>query len=302
MSRWPELFYDDWKETLATLHLWTQVVGKIRMHFEPFVNHWWNVALYVTPRGLTTSAMPVSDGRMFEIAFDFLGHELSIADCEREVRRFALEPMTVAAFYERLMHELRAMAVDVRINVVPNEIADAIAFPEDTVHRAYDAAYVERFHHALLEADRICKLFGSGFMGKASPVQFFWGSFDLAATRFSGRVAPPHPGGIPNMPDSATRKAYSREEHSVGFWPGGKGAEALFYAYAYPEPPGFAQAAIAPEQAGWNAALREFVLPYDAARTAPDPQRAVLEFFESTYDAAATLAHWDRALLERAAT
>lgn len=300
MDRWPALRYDDWKETLATLHLWTQVVGKVRMHFEPFVNHWWNVTLYVTPRGLTTSGMPLPDGRAFEIAFDFLGHELRLCDSDGELRAFALEPMTVATFYERVMEELRDMRVDVRIDTMPNEIAGAIPFPQDTAHASYDRAYVERFHRALLGADRVCKRFRSGFIGKASPVHFFWGSFDLAATRFSGRVAPPHPGGgVPNMPDDATREAYSREEHSVGFWPGGNGAEAIFYAYAYPEPAGFSQATVVPSDAAWSSSLREFVLPYESVRTASDPERAVLDFFASTYDAAATLGRWDRALLER---
>jgi len=301
MERWPELRYDDWKDTLATLHLWTQVVGKIRMHLEPFQNHWWNVTLYVTPRGLTTSAMPYRDGRTLEIAFDFISHELRIDDCDGGLGSFALEPMTVAAFYERVMRELAAMSFDVAIDPTPNEIADAVPFPQDTAHKSYDAAYVDRFRYALLAADRVCKRFRSNFVGKSSPVHFFWGSFDLAYTRFSGRAAPPHPGGFPNMPDSATREAYSREEQSVGFWPGGAGAEALFYAYAYPEPKGFAEAKVRPAQAGWYPALREFVLPYEAARASGDPSAAVLEFFTSTYDAAATLGAWDRALLERQA-
>lgn len=302
MERWPELRYAEWGDTLETLHLWTQIVGKIRLRLEPFVNHWWNVTLYVTPRGLTTSAMPYRDGRMLEIVFDFVAHELRIDDCDGGCRSFALEPMSVAAFYERVMRELHAMRFDVRIYEKPNEVAGAIPFPQDTAHASYDAAYVERFRYALLAADRLCKVFRSGFTGKASPVHFFWGSFDLAFTRFSGRAAPPHPGGFPNMPDWATREAYSREEHSVGFWPGGPSAEAIFYAYAYPEPSGFAQASVAPAQASWNATLREFVLPYDTVRASANPDRAVLDFFESTYDAAATLGTWDRALLELRST
>jgi hypothetical protein len=300
MERWPELLYEEWKDTLATLHLWTQIVGKIRLKQEPLVNHWWNVTLYVTSRGLTTSAMPYTDGRRFGIAFDFIDQALRIDCTDGAQTAFALEPMTVAAFYERLMAELRSLGIVVPIVKTPNEIADAIPFDRDTTHASYDGAYVDRFWHVLLEADRLCKKFRSGFLGKASPVHFFWGSFDLAVTRFSGRSAPPHPGGIPNMPDWVTREAYSHEEHSVGFWPGGYGLEALFYAYAYPEPAGFAEAKIAPEPASWNSQLKEFVLPYEAVRTAPDPDAAVLSFFESSYGAAADLAKWDRPALERA--
>jgi hypothetical protein len=242
MDRWPALKYDEWKDTLATLHLWTQIVGKIRLKLEPLVNHWWNVALYVTPRGLTTAAMPYSGGRWLSIDFDFLGSSLQLRGCDGESGGFSLEPMTVAEFYRRVMDGLRALDFDIRINTMPNEVADAVRFDEDTVHASYDTAYVERFFRALLQADRLCKEFRAPFLGKASPVHFFWGSFDLAVTRFSGRRAPPHPGGIPNLPDWVTREAYSREEQSVGFWPGGPGIEASFYAYAYPEPPGFAQA------------------------------------------------------------
>jgi hypothetical protein len=301
MDRWPKLVYDEWKDTLATLHLWTQIVGKIRLRLEPMVNHWWNVALYVTPRGLTTSAMPYSGGRWLSIDFDFLGQRLEIAGCDGERDGFALQPMSVAAFYEKLMKRLHGLGFDVHINRKPNEVADAVPFDQDTVHASYDAAYVERFFRALLQADRLCKEFRAPFLGKASPVHFFWGSFDLAVTRFSGRVAPQHPGGIPNMPDWVTREAYSREEQSVGFWPGGPGIEASFYAYAYPEPPGFAQAHVAPP-GYWTDQLREFLLPYESVRTSPDPDRTVLDFFNSTYEAAANLANWDRAALERAAT
>jgi hypothetical protein len=299
MDRWPKLVYDEWKDTLATLHLWTQIVGKIRLRLEPMVNHWWNVTLYVTPRGLTTSAMPYPGGRWLSIDFDFLGQRLEIAGCDDERDGFMLQLMSVAAFYERLMKRLHGLGFDVHINKKPNEIADAVAFDQDTVHASYDAAYVERFFRALLQADRLCKAFRAPFLGKASPVHFFWGSFDLAVTRFSGRPAPPHPGGIPNMPDWVTREAYSREEQSVGFWPGGPGIEASFYAYAYPEPPGFAQAQVAPP-GYWTDQLREFLLPYESVRTSPDPDRTVLDFFNSTYEAAADLAKWDRASLERA--
>ncbi|MHB8433588.1 MAG: DUF5996 family protein [Candidatus Tyrphobacter sp.] len=296
MQNLPALVYDEWRESLDTLHLWTQIVGKVRLKREPLVNHWWNVTLYVTPRGLTTSTMSAPNGGQFEISFDFVSHELRIDHSNGAQRAFALRPMSVAAFYERLMQELRAIGVDVRINTKPNEVPDAIPFENDTAHASYDPRYVERFAHALLFADRLCKTFRARFLGKASPVHFFWGSFDLATARFSGRPAPPHPGGFPNMPDWATREAYSHEDHSVGFWPGGFGLEALFYAYAYPQPAGFAQAAVAPATAAWNATLKEFVLPYEVVRASANPDGAVLDFFQSTYDAEATLAHWDPAL------
>jgi hypothetical protein len=299
MERWPQLRIADWSDTRDTLHLWTQIVGKIRMKQEPMINHWWNVTLYVTPRGLTTSMMPYGDAGSFRIDFDFLEHELLIEDCNRGRASFALEPMTVAAFYQRVMEALAALDIHVRINRRPNEVVDATAFDEDTKHASYDRDAAERFWRVLLQADRVCREFRSGFLGKASPVHFFWGSFDLAVTRFSGRTAPPHPGGFPNMPDSATREAYSHEEHSVGFWPGGNGAEALFYAYAYPEPVGFASAEVGPKGAAWSTTAKEFVYPYEVLRRAEDPDAALLQFFNSTYVAAATLAHWPRQLLER---
>jgi hypothetical protein len=245
--------------------------------------------------------MPYRDGRWFSISFDFAEHVLQIEGCDGEHAGVPLEAMTVATFYRRVMLELERLDIHVRINKKPNEIVDAIPFDQDTIHASYDRAYVERFFHALLQADRLCKAFRSGFLGKASPVHFFWGSFDLAETRFSGRKAPPHPGGIPNLPDWVTREAYSHQEQSVGFWPGGEGFEAAFYAYAYPEPKGFADAKVAPPSAFWNDRLREFLLPYDAVRSSADPDRAVLDFFNSTYAAAAELADWDRAALERPA-
>jgi len=297
MERWPELKQSDWSDTQATLHLWTQIVGKIRLTQEPLVNHWWNVTLYVTPRGLTTSAMPYRGGKTFEIAFDFLDQALHVTGCDGEKTGFPLEPMSVATFYRKLMDALASIHIDVRIHKKPNEIVDAIPFDRDTKHASYDRLYAERFWRVLVQIDRLCKIFRAQFLGKASPSHFFWGSFDLATTRFSGRLAPAHPGGFPNMPDSATREAYSHEEHSVGFWPGGAGLEALLYAYAYPEPAGFAEEKIRPAAASWNAALKEFVLPYDAVRTAKDPDRAVLDFFESTYDATARRANWDPSLI-----
>ncbi len=297
MERWPELKQSEWSDTQTTLHLWTQIVGKIRLTQEPLVNHWWNVTLYVTPQGLTTSAMPYRTGRSFEITFDFLNQALHIDGCDGEKTGFALESMTVAEFYRRVMDALHSIDIDVHIHKKPNEIADAIPFDRDDVHRAYDPHYAERFWRVLLQIDRLCKVFRSHFVGKASPSHFFWGSFDLATTRFSGRAAPPHPGGIPNLPDSATREAYSHEEHSVGFWPGGFGMEALLYAYAYPEPAGFAEERVEPAAASWSAQLKEFVLPYDAVRTSNDPDRSVLDFFESTYAAAARRANWDPSLV-----
>jgi hypothetical protein len=302
VERWPVLRYDEWKDTQQTLHLWTQVVGKIRLAQTPMVNHWWNVTLLVTSRGLTTGAMPYERGRDFSMEFDFIDHMLRIDGCDGETAGFSLEPMTVAEFYKRTMNALAHLDIHVKIRTMPNEIPDAIPFDRDAVHASYDKAYVDRFWRALLQADRLCKVFRSPFLGKASPVHFFWGSFDLAVTRFSGRPAPPHPGGIPNLADWVTREAYSHEEHSVGFWPGGYGMEAVFYAYVYPEPAGFSEAKISPAQASWNAQLKEFVLPYEAVRTSSDPDRSVLDFFESTYDAGATLARWDRAALERAST
>jgi hypothetical protein len=298
MERWPALPYESWQDTAQTLHLWTQIIGKIRLKSEPMLNHWWNVTLYVTPHGLTTGTMPYGE-RSFRIDFDFLAHTLIIDDCDGAHVRFPLEPMTVAAFYERVMQGLQSVGIRITIDRRPNEIADAIPFDGDTRHGAYDRNAVERFWRVLTQADRLCKLFRSRFRGKASPVHFFWGSFDLAVTRFSGRTAPPHPGGIPNLPDWVTREAYSHEEHSAGFWPGTPGIDALFYAYAYPEPQGFASAPVAPAQAAWNPQLHEFVLSYEDARTSSDPDAAVLAFFQSTYDAAADLAHWDRHALER---
>jgi hypothetical protein len=299
MERWPELKQSEWSDTQATLHLWTQVVGKIRLKQEPMLNQWWNVTLYVTPRGLSTSAMPYRDGRTFEIAFDFLDHALRINGCDGEKVGFALEPMTVADFYRKVMEALRSINIDVKINKQPNEIADAVHFDKDTVHASYDRVYAERFWRALLQIDRLCKVFRAQFLGKASPSHFFWGSFDLATSRFSGRSAPPHPGGIPNLPDAVTREAYSHEEHSVGFWPGGFGMEALLYAYAYPEPAGFAEEPVKPAAASWSTQLKEFVLPYEAVRTAKDPDRAVLAFFESTYAATARRANWDASLVRQ---
>jgi hypothetical protein len=245
--------------------------------------------------------MPYQQGRAFEIEFDFIRHVLQVTDCNGPHVEFALEPMTVASFYNRTMRALDQLDLSVKISMMPNEIADAVPFDRDTEHQSYDREYVDRFYRALLQADRLCKAFRSSFIGKASPVHFFWGGFDLAVTRFSGRTAPPHPGGFPNMPDWAMQEAYSHEVQSVGFWLGGPSMEAAFYSYAYPTPQAFSQSPVRPAAATWNAQLGEFLLPYESVRTAPDPDAAVLDFFNSTYDAAATLARWDRAALERAA-
>jgi len=296
MERWPQLRYDDWKDTLQTLHMWTQIVGKIRLRQEPLVNHWWNVALYVTQRGFTTTPMPHRGGKTFSIDFDFIDHALHIADCDGQTCSFALEPMSVAAFYGKVMRDLDEMELPVRIDTKPNEVEEAIPFEADERHASYDRKYAERFWRAVVRIDRLLKAFRAGFLGKASPVHFFWGSFDLAVSVFSGRPAPPHPGGFPNLPDSVTQEAYSREEQSFGFWPGGYGLEASLYAYAYPQPAGYAGAAIRPGAAGWNPQLREFVLPYESVRTSVDPDDAALSFFTSAYDAGAALARWDPSL------
>ncbi len=298
MEAWPELHYDDWKDTLTTLQLWTQIVGKIRLKREPLVNHWWAVTLYPSARGLTTSAMPYQS-RAFEILFDFIDQQLRIEDSQGGRTAFALEPMTVAAFYAGVMESLAELDIAIAINTKPNEVTEAIPLDEDTVHHSYDPEYAQRFWRVLLRVAATSEIFRAGFLGKASPAHFFWGSFDLATSLFSGRPAPPHPGGFPNLPDWVTREAYSREVFSVGFWPGGFGLDAMLYAYIYPIPPSLAQEPIRPEMAAWNDQLREFLLPYEAARTSGDPDKCILDFFSSAYEAAADRAGWDRAALER---
>jgi len=298
---WPPLPYEAWKDTLETLHLWTQVVGKVRLTQSPWVNHSWHVTLYVTSRGLSTS--PISYGtRTFEIQFDFLAHQLMIATGEGKSARIPLEPQSVATFHARLMESLSGLGLQVKIHAKPNEIPDAIPFAKDEMHRAYDPVYANRFWRVLVQADRVFKIFRSRFAGKCSPVHFFWGAGDLAVTRFSGRPAPEHPGGIPNLPDWVTREAYSHEVSSAGFWAGGGPiAFPAFYSYAYPEPAGFSKAPVRPQAASYNNDFREFILPYDAVRQSATPDDTLLEFLQSTYEAAARLAAWDRAALERAA-
>jgi hypothetical protein len=294
---WPDMTYANWADTAKALHLWTQVVGKVRLELSPWMNHSWHVPLYVNARGLTTSIMAKGD-RAFEMRFDFIDHDLMIESVDGGVRRVGLGPQTVAGFYRSVMDALGAMGLGVQINTMPSEIADATAFEDDTEERPYDAAAAARFWRALVEMDRVFKRFRAGFHGKCSPVHFFWGSFDMAVTRFSGRSAPAHPGGVPNFPDWVAREAYSHEVSSAGFWPGADGADAVFYSYAYPKPDGFEKAAVQPDAATWSDELGEFVLPYAAVREAADPDAALMAFLQSTYAAAADLAGWDRALLE----
>jgi hypothetical protein len=287
-----------WRETYATLQLWTQIVGKIRLARTPWLNHSWHVTLYVTARGLTTSSIP--DGRRsFEIEFDFIDHRLLISTSDGLRRQFAFAGHSVASFYERMMAELAALGIDVAIDEMPNELPDPIRFSQDTQHASYDADAVGRFFRILVGADRVFKQFRTAFLGKASPVHFFWGSFDLAVTRFSGRRAPRHPGGVPHLPDLVVYEAYSHEVSSAGFWPAGGAIDyPAFYCYAYPEPAGFRTAKVRPDAAFFSEALGEFILPYDAVRTAADPDQALLEFLQSTYEAAAIAAKWDRDALE----
>ena len=293
---WPALNYADWRDTVATLQLWTQIVGKVRLVLSPWLNHGWQVPLYVNARGLGSSPIHVGRG-ILEIDFDLVDHRLIVRTSDAPDRGFALEPMSVATFYRRFMAELDAAGIGVTIDVVPNEFPDPIRFHDDEVHTSYDAAAVHAFWRALVQADRVFRLFRTGFLGKASPVHLFWGGFDLAVTRFSGRPAPLHPGGVPGLPDAVTREAYSHEVSSAGFWPGSAAyPHAAFYSYAYPMPPGFAQATIEPAGAVWSAEMGLWLLPYDAVRTAADPDAALLRFLETTYRAAADLAGWDRTL------
>lgn len=293
---WPPLPYDAWAETAATLHLWTQVVGKVRMALTPPVNHWWHVPLYVSPRGLTTSSIP-DRGRSFEIEFNFLDHRLDVTCSDGARERLDLRPMAVAEFHAALMAALDRLGVRVRIWTTPCELPDPVPFERDHTHRAYDAEAVQRFWRVLVQADRVMKVFRGRFIGKSSPVHFFWGSFDLAVTRFSGRRAPAHPGS-PILPASVSLEAYSHEVSSCGFWPGGPGHEPMFYAYAYPEPRGFREANVT-RLSHYDEALGEFVLPYEAARLSHAPDFAVLNFFQRAYEAAADLGGWPRAELDR---
>ncbi len=294
---WLPLSLSAWQDTYQTLHLWTQIIGKIRLALAPKINHWWHSTLYVTTPGLTTGPIP-NGTRSFQITFDFLAHQLKIETSEGTTRSIALSPRSVADFYQEVMNTLKDLGIEVQIWTMPQEIADAIPFEQDHQHHAYDPESAQRFWQILVQANRIMTVFRSYYIGKCSPVHFFWGSFDLAVTRFSGRRAPEHPGGVPNMADWVTREAYSHEVSSCGFWFGGGSTEALFYAYAYPTPEGFKDYLIQPESAFYSPELQEFVLPYEAVRQADDPDTAVLQFLQSTYEAGANLGDWERAALE----
>jgi hypothetical protein len=310
---WPALPFAEWKDTAKTLHMWTQVVGKIRLALTPWMNHSWHVTLYLTARGLTTSPM-FFNARALQIDFDFVEHELRILGGTTAVssgnlkgrdnarpsseKTIALAPKSVAAFYREVMAALEELGTPVEINTTPNEVDPAIPFEKNETDAAYDPEYANRFWRVLLQSDRVFKDFRSEFCGKCSPVHFFWGSFDLAVTRFSGRRAPEHPGGVPHLPDAVTREAYSHEVSSLGFWPGNEMMpDPIFYSYAYPAPDGFADAKVRPALASYNGQLKEFVLPYEQMRQTESPDATLLEFAHSTYDAASTLGDWDRAAL-----
>jgi len=299
MDAWPELPYAAWADTCATLQLWTQIVGKTRLALTPWLNHSWHVTFRVSARGLITPVIPAGGGRDLQIEFDFIDHVLWLRASDGHVRQVALKPMPVAEFYAEYRLALSELGITATIDRIPNELPDPIPFDQDTVHAAYDRDYANRFWRVLLRTNEVFSYFRTAFLGKASPVHFFWGSFDLAVTRFSGRRAPPHPGGVPHLPDAVAREAYSHEVSSAGFWPGGGPiAYPAFYSYAYPAPEGFSSATVKPAQAFFSKELGEFILPYDAVRTAPDPKKALLDFLESTYIAAADLGRWDRAALE----
>jgi hypothetical protein len=295
---WPELPTAAWRETCATLHLWTQIIGKIRLARAPWLNHSWHVALYVTARGLTTS--PIPDGvRTFQIDLDFIDHHLRISTSDGATRQLALTGQSVASFYAAIMATLAELRIHIAIDEMPNELPEPIRFSQDNQHASYDPDAVQRFFQILVNADRVFKQFRTAFLGKASPVHFFWGSFDLAVTRFSGRRAPRHPGGVPHLPDAVACEAYSHEVSSAGFWPGSGAIDyPAFYSYAYPEAAGFRTMQVRPDAAFFSEALGEFILPYDAVRTAPQPDQALLDFLQSTYEAAANAAKWDRDALE----
>jgi hypothetical protein len=294
---WPDLSFDAWRDTAATLHLWTQIVGKVRLSQTPWINHSWQVPLYVTARGLGTSPIPFAS-ELLDIEFDFIAHQLRARTSRGEERTIALEPQSVADFYARFLGLLAGLGVSCTINPMPNELADAIPFAQDHVHAAYDAAAAHRFWRALVQIEPVFVHFRSGFLGKVSPVHFFWGSFDLAVTRFSGRRAPLHPGGVPGLSDAVVREAYSHEVSSAGFWPGNASfPQPAFYCYAYPEPAGFREHPVTPG-GYYDATLGEFILPYDKVRTAADPDATLLDFLASTYAAAADCGKWDRAALE----
>ena len=292
---WPAIPYGDWAGTCAALHLWCQIVGKVRLSRTPWQPHSWHATLYPVPRGLTTGTIPNPRGPSQSILLDLVDHRL-VVEAEGGAREgFDLRPMSVADFHARTREAVKAAGGTFAIHGAPNELPDPVPFTEDTAERPYDADAVSRFHRALLRANEVMERYRTAYLGKSSPVHLFWGSFDLAVTRFSGHEAPPHPGGIPHLPDAITREAYSHEVASAGFWPGNGGAgEAMFYAYAYPTPDGFAEAPVEPEAARWDADLGEFLLPYEAVRTAGDPEAALMAFLRSSYAAAAERGGFDR--------
>jgi hypothetical protein len=298
---WPDLSPSGWQDTFDTLHMWTQIVGKTRLALAPMENHWWQVALYVTARGLTTSPMPHA-GRAIAVALDFISHELIVRADDGARRSFPLTAMTVADFFAQYLGTLRDFGIDPAMHPSPVEVETAIPFARDSKHASYDAQAAHQCWRILLNTHRVLKRFRGGFTGKQSPVHFFWGSFDLAATRFSGRRAPKHPGGAPHCPDWVMVEAYSHECSSCGFWPGGgETLQPAFYAYAYPQPPGYAQRLVEPAAAHYDLKAREFLLPYAAVRAASEPDEMLLRFFHTTYEAAADLGQWDRAALDRSA-
>lgn len=298
---WPEIALAGWTETRDTLHLWTQIVGKVRLVQTPWINHSWHSTLYVTSHGLTTSPIPHGE-RVFQIDFDFIEDELVVTTAEGERRAIVLEPRSVATFYRELMDILEGLGLPVAIHPHASEVPETILLPEDEKHAAYDADSAARYWRSMVSAHRVFQRFRSRFIGKCSPIHFFWGGFDLAVTRFSGRTAPKHPAGIPHMPDWVAREAYTHEVSSAGFWPGNVGgpvADAAFYSYAYPEPEDFAKAKVRPAAAFYSTDLKEWILPYDAVRKSGEPDRDLLDFLQDTYDAAANRAGWDRKALER---
>lgn len=298
LERWPDLPYAVWKETYETLHLWTQIVGKIRLMREPWLNHSWHVPLYVTARGLTTSPIPAGE-RAFQMDFDFIDHVLWVKTSDGHTRQIMLAPQTVEAFYGDVMLALAELGLSTRIYTLPSEIADGVPFDQDRIHTSYNRDYARRLWRILLSTHEVFSRFRTGFLGKVSPVHFFWGGFDLAVTRFSGRRAPLHPGGVPRLPDTITHEAYSHEVCSAGFWPGGGPINyPAFYSYAYPAPPGYALAAVQPQQAFFSKEFGEFLLPYDAVRTAQNPEATLMAFLQTTYEVAADLGKWDRETLE----
>lgn len=299
IETWPALPLDAWQDTATTLHLWTQIVGKVRLAQTPWINHSWHVTLYVTPRGLTTSSIPYGTNE-FAIDFDFVDHRLLVQSSDGRTGGFPLKAMTVAAFYRSVMEELDRLDLRVAFRPRPCEIPNPIPFDLDETHGSYDPEYANRYWRILVQAERVFRIFRAPFIGKVSPIHYFWGGPDLAVTRFSGRTAPEHPGGIPGLNDRVTREAYSHEVSSAGFWYGGGPVpRPVFYSYAYPEPPGFAQAKVSPAEAFYTGELREFLLPYETVRTAASPDETLLAFLQSTYEAAADLGRWDRSALER---